>query len=368
MVGAIKVSNRFSRRGFSLIELLVVIFIIVVIIALILPALGGARDVAKAGATKATMSDLSNAISQFRQSNNDRDPGVFSARELGDAENASTYGFTPMENMLIELTGAIVYTDSPDGTVEKNFGPTAAAHTENTNQGRWVNTNLIGANLQDRNVYFSPKKRDLVAQERPTSQFGGGAVGNDADIPDLVDAWGVPFTAWIEDDTGPKDIQQVRDFARLDSNSGAARYYWAQNAGFLKATSLGGRGKDQTTASDTHSLIGDGVSTADIQTTMAAMLGNAGYPNAEPGDPGYTYDMLLPTAGRGGIVLMSAGFDGIFMSSADKAAKATGADSGGVRYGLNFLSTGNTRHTEDGRPVVLDRAAEFNDIFLPIGD
>lgn len=358
-----------ARRGFSLVELLVVIFIIVVIIALILPALGGARDVAKAGTTRAVMNDFSNAAQQFRQ-DKDRAPGVFSAREMGDPENASTFGFTSMENALVELMAGVVYSDTPDASVEKNFGPSNAAHTENADQGRWVNVTLMGANTKDRTSYFNPKSNFLATQERPTSQFGTGAsLSTDADIPDLVDAWGNPMLLWVADEAGPAQVTVARDFARVDSSGGAAHFYWAQNAGFLKATHLGARGKDQTTAGgDTHSLLGDGVSTGDLENTMAALLGHQGYPNAEPGASGFTYDQLLPTATRGQMILMSAGLDGIFMGAADKAAKATGADSGGLRYGLNFLTTGNTRHTEEGRPVVLDRATEFNDLILGLGN
>lgn len=358
-----------ARRGFSLVELLVVIFIIVVIIALVLPALGGARDVAKAGTTRSVMNDFSNAVQQFRQ-DKDRAPGVFSARELGDAENASTFGFTAMENALVELMGGVVYTDTPDSSVEKNFGPSAAAHTENADQGRWVNVNLLGANTQDRNSYFNPKASFLAAQERPTSQFGAGAaLTDDADIPDLLDAWGNPMLLWVADDAGPAQVALARDFARVDSSGGTAHFYWAQNAGFLKATQLGARGKDQTTAGgDAHSLLGEGVSTGDLENTMAALLGHSGYPSAEPGAPGFAYDQLLPTATRGQMVIMSAGLDGVFLGAGDKAAKATGADNGGLRYGLNFLTTGNTRHTEDGRPVVLDRATDFNDLITGLGN
>ncbi len=349
------------RAGaFSLIEVLVVLFIIALVIALVVPALQGARDVARRGETEAVMNEFAAASEQFRQDRGQL-PGIFSPTEMGSQENADTYGYTALENALLDLCGGVVNTTSPN-SAEFNFGPSAAAWTQNTQLGRYVNPSLIGADVPDNPKYFIPRGKYWQTMSRPDQQFATGAGLNGADIPDLVDAWGNPLLLWVEDESGPRKIQTLDDFARMSQNgTNYARFYWASNAGYLKATEFGRRGKNQFT----DSLLGESVNAQYRQRTMAAVLGSPDFPVGDVDT--VAMNQLIPSAARGGMFLMSAGPDGLHMGAKDRGAKATAATDAGLYYGMHLKSVGDTRHQEDGRPVTLDRVKEFDDLTLPVG-
>ncbi len=357
-------------RAFSLIELLVVILIIVIVIALVIPALGGARNIAKEAATQAVMKEFGNAVDQFRQDHAGLSPGIFRPDEMGSSENANVFGFSAMENALLALAGGLVYTESQSGpgggsgSVLKNFGPTQAAHDENDELGRRVRADLIGTDYEGNPGYFQPDAKFLVAQERPSGQFGNGPALSDADIPDFVDAFGTPILLWVEDDAAP-DVQTLEDFARMESDAGPARFYWASNAAFLKATELGRMGKDQTDQSDPHSLLGDGVN--DITITMAGLLGNPASPAQEL--TGADVDSLLPASSRGRVVVHSAGANGIFVGNKERASKTFDADANGLRYGLTYFNSAGNRRTDTSGTTASENLIEgFDDIFLTFGN
>ncbi|MEM8758348.1 MAG: prepilin-type N-terminal cleavage/methylation domain-containing protein, partial [Planctomycetota bacterium] len=89
-----------ARAGFSLIELLVVIVIIAIVIGITVPAIGGARDLARASSTQATLAGLGNAISSFR-ADEQRLPGYFNTRQMGRADT----GLSGMQNIMLDLAG-----------------------------------------------------------------------------------------------------------------------------------------------------------------------------------------------------------------------------------------------------------------------
>ncbi len=357
-------------RAFSLIELLVVILIIVIVISLVIPALGGARNIAKEAATQSMMKEFGNAVDQFRQDHAGLSPGIFRPDEMGAAENADVFGFSAMENALLALAGGIVYTEAQGGPgggqsgVLQNFGPTQAAHDENDELGRKVRADLVGADYEGNPGYFQPDAKFLVAQERPNGQFGNGPALSDADIPDFVDAFGNPLLLWVEDDSAP-DVQTLNDFAREDSDAGPAHFYWASNAAFLKATELGRMGKDQTSQSDTHSLLGEGVN--NIPVTMAGLLGNPASPAQELDSA--DADTLLPASPRGRVIVHSAGANGLFVGNKERASKTFDADASGLRYGLTYFTDAGTRRTDTSGTTGSENLVEgFDDIFLTFGN
>jgi len=365
------------RRGFSLIELLVVILIIVIVIALLVPALGGARDIAKAATTRTVIKEFGNAVDRYRQDHAELSPGIFDETEMGGQENADTFGMSAMKNMILALAGGVVYENSSGGiggggsNALKDFGPTQAARDDNQAQGRGVREDLIGAEYEGNPDYFQPSERYFVAQERPRGQFASGAAisNSEANIPDLVDAWGNPLLLWVEDDAAP-DVTVIDDFACIDSGANAdevAHFYWASNAAFLKATELGKSGQDQTTSSDPHSLLGEGISDTRIQTTLTGLLGNPASPAQEldGADPA----TLLPASARGRIVVQSAGTNGLYAGNTERASKNYDADASGLRYGLTYFTDDGTRRLDQsGSTGSANLIEDFDDIWLTFGN
>lgn len=342
------------RTAFTLIELLVVILIIGIVIAIIVPALGGVRDVAKGTATKSLMNEIQNACTQFYQDEN-RLPGYFDPRDMGHAENVNR-GMSGMENVMLDLAGGIVPTGSA--------GPNVVTVGPRTSSATWVSVDvdLIGVASSSSKAYFTPPKKNYVAQintGQQVGQAGHTAPEGMPQLPDLVDAWRAPILFWAMDEATVSPIDEIDDVARVNSSAGAqrARFYWASNACFLSATSLGEKGIDQTNlASGRFSLLAPSVPEA--PQSLAAALGHPAFPNPS--------DDTLPSATRGRFIVQSAGRDGMFFSSKDKGAKNF-ADNKMV-YERNFRPVVGTNYTENGKPVTKDILADFDDMILTGGN
>ncbi len=358
-----------SGRGFSLIELLVVIVIIVIVVSLLLPAIGGARDIAKAATTRSVIKEFGNAVDRFRQDNSGFRPGVFSEQEMGNSENADVYGFTAQENMMLELAGGIVFDEGGGGPQLKTFGPTQLAHQENDDSGRFVREDLIGADVEGNPGYFQPDSKFFAAQSRPEGQFAdsAGLSQGEANIPDFLDAWGNPLVVWVRDGQAPPVVDQEEQFAREDSDSDPALFYWASNAGYLKATELGRSSKDQNrNNSEPYSLIGGNAQ--NIETSITGLLGNSSSPLQEL-DGGVALDALLPASARGEIVVHSAGTNGLFLGTKERASKSYDAEANGLRYGLTYFTSGSNRRLSSSGSMETQELTEgFDDIILTFGN
>jgi len=307
--------GRGQRRGFTMVELMIVILIIGVVVAIVFPVLTGARNAARKAATTALMTDLANASTQFYTDHN-RYPGYFSPMQMGHAENINR-GFTAMENIILDLAGGIVQSGASPDIID--VGPRSGSN--NTVK---VDLTRIGAASEESKRYWQPDKKYYVAQE------GDKQVGENAHkrLPDVVDAWGTPILAWVQDDPG---LAANTHFALEKFDGGAnadrARYYWASNAGFLKSKNLGRLSRNQpqnsTEAESGYSLLGERNNMREVEGTLAGFLGHPAYPDPNPANEA-PFNDSTPKIGRAAIVFHSAGSDGYYLGSNDVGGKTSG--------------------------------------------
>ncbi len=332
-------------RGFTIIELLVVMLIITIVIAIVLPALGGARNVAKNAATKTLANDFMNASARFQQDNN-RLPGYFSAAEMGDDDNPSMAGLSAMENAMLDLAGGIDDGSGPANFADPNVARTISPLGPSDPNAIIVRVDLIGSDEAGA-AYFTPPKKFYVIQGATSQQAPNTEI---LKIPDVVDAFGQPLLLWTRDESfsgnarmpseGPSNTEVA--FVRESSSDGPALFYWNANACFLDSVSLGAKGEDQTTSSLNPSLIGGGTTPADLEDSLAGILGHPGYKgNYDPDTQNLTDPATLQTivaeAPRGSLVLHSAGKDGVFLSN-KQAGKAIPSGAGNaLHFGYNFV-------------------------------
>lgn len=359
-----------GSKGFSLIELMVVILIIALIVAIVLPSLGGAKNVAKRSDTESLFANISAAIGSYKTSNN-RMPGRFTVREMASNDNM-TRGMSMAQNVMLDL-GAVRTSDTAPTDLT---GWATAVGPMNTGQ-IWVKPDETAGT-----AYFAVPAKYYAAQD-PASHVGefgntGPVPAGRAQVPDLVDAFGNPILIWMEDPATVETPQGAMvigaagagttAFARAtyDPNAGPAKFYWATNAAFLKSTRLGKGGMDITSRDvEKGSFLGAALPGKVELNAMAAILGNPGFPAYPAGDIAAASDVMWPTASRGSYMLHSAGIDGTFVGRGTrKNHGATFAENGNLYYGSAF-KTGTTAHLDAaGKTTTIDFAKEFDDILI----
>jgi len=327
---SVSVIGRPSRRaGFTLVELLTVLFIIALVIAIIIPAVAGARNAARRAATLSLMSNVTQAAKQFELDNR-RAPGYFSPAQMGSVENVGR-GFTAMKNVLLDLAGGVTQAASaPASGIYDDVGPVAAGAVT-------VDTGQIGAptgkGAASTKTYFSPDRTYFKAMNQANQLSAGGMTAGNREMPELVDAWGAPILAWVADDRAGA----ASPFAAIDSST-TAKFYWTSNSSVLAATNVGQRVRTQrypNAKSPSHSLLGSDLSGAapsgawanKVNATLAGVLGNPSFP--------LTSDKTKPGAALGSIILHSAGTDNWYLGSEDRGGKIAYGDTsnpGAVRY------------------------------------
>lgn len=375
LLSAFTASHRRSRPGFSLIELLVVMFIIVLVVSIVVPALAKARQATRVTSTDNLMNNVLTAAATFQQDNR-RLPGKFSGRDMGSDDNGNTRGMTMAENVMLDLAGGIVQVGgaapATGGVMVHPFASNSSSRAQQ--EGCWVDVGLIGQPTKSGKGYFVPDNKYFVAQNEP-SQVGKAGDPNDnankQTYPDLIDAFGQPLLIWIEDESVVGKVAfdsgnaGANNFARVSStapsNAPPARHYWNSNAGFLKSDAFG---KKQTDLKG-GSLIGADA-TGERDSTLAGLLGNT----AAATDIGSltaakNYKSILPTASRGKIIVQAAGPDGIFLSTTDTRGRGqmkSGENT--MFYGFNFVdpaATSKLRVDSAGRQETVDVALSFDD-------
>ena len=367
--------NPASRRGFSLVELLTVIAIIALLIAILLPALGAVRASGRQASTTALLANLNQAAGQFELDTR-RQPGYFAASEIGSIENFNAGagpGLTYMENALLDLAGSdAISVDQPADTA----GWLRVNPTSDTDREIWVKPDLIGAS---ESAYFLPSAENLTTYEadQQPAALNNQTTGAGAGMPDLIDPFGQPILAWIQDTSAPKNIRESHDFATLNVEDNQSMFYWAANGSILSSEQLGEKGLNMTTspvAGQIGSLIGQGaynLGEEAIEGIMGALLGHPGYPDdALLATNNYTD--IFPTRPRGAFIAHSAGADGIFLGAADNrfgrviSTDMVGGGNFNVTYGVNFFknASGDRRTGDNNQPETIDFLDAFDDIVI----
>jgi len=329
------------RSGFTITELLVVIFIIVLIIAITVPALSSARASAKKTETAQLLSTLSAGVSQFILDEN-RQPGYFTVKNMGHSEN-QTEGLSGMQNIMLEMLGGIVPDNTPAvPNVILDVGPRTAGKIKvdrnKINLAQPGGGKLYWASLAAK-VFERSDENGLPFDTGNERRLGATAGTNDnTKIREIVDAFGAPVLAWAADDTIRTPITQVEDFATESSDMTTARAYWNSNAAFLSTgVVVGIQGKAQDEAglpiNEIVSLLGQRRTAIDRGRTLTGLLGNTGSPK-NPGEPVITD--ILPTSAVGSVTFHSAGRDGIYLSRNNAGAKGATPSANGpiLDYGL----------------------------------
>lgn len=352
---------RSQSRGFSLIELLVVIAIIALIIAIVLPALGATRDIARKTATGQLVQQLTAAASQFRNDQR-RMPGYFTPREMGSVENGNR-GMSGAENMFLDLLGSPSSVSTTRPANPANYievGPMASRTV-------WVDPDQLGTGKSG--AYFTPTGSNYKAQVSGTQQVAdqaghAGASEDDRQLKDVVDAWGQPLLVWAQDEQSAFPVANIDDFARVSpqGNNGYARFYVNQNACFVNATSLGRKGSNQTDA-DKGSMLSTDIGANRAATTLGGLAGQPSSLRSQDATASYT-DML-PTQGRGTLIIQSAGSNGTYLGRSERGGRnATGI----LYFGLNFKGVDNQPLQNSGVNQAADLREGFDDIVAAAGN
>ena len=334
------------RRGFTLIELMVVVALIAVLISILVPTLSFAKRRAKITETTAQLTGLSSAIDQYFQ--------VFDAYP-GPARSADTTlaaaPITGTQNLMLGLFYAMVpSTDINVGTktsamiaheTSPNFGNPTGTITVDVAKTSTVNdysniTNDSNNQPQPRSypAFYSPKAAELSAAlpspPAPANTWPAGGVTGKIPtawtFPVLLDRFndalpilyyrrtpGVDGTATIDPTTGiwtqPGGTTAATAAicaSNPASSTNISSYYLAENTAYTSANALtasSGLSFDETTGSFSDSAAGP--------IDFATATSNASSTSANA---------------RGGYVLISAGPDRIYgRVKANGAANFTGS-------------------------------------------
>lgn len=273
------------RDGFTLIELVVVIFIIALLIGILVPVLSNARDTARSVAQEAQLAGIAQAIQSY-QKTFDAYPGYFSEGRIA----ANSDDISSNENLVFSLLGGV--NQSGEGTSIGSTDSGQAVHFDEDALGS-------GPSVRSGRTYdafYSPDSSELAEVQ--------GDIDNG--LPELVDvSTGMPILYFRKQPGGTVPVT-------ADPSDGGA-YSLAGNSMYLENTYEAANGGDEySSALRSLSLIAGGDTAAADNLAWFAI--NPKLSDLSDDSPNDANDVA-----KGGFMLMSAGNDGIYVNSEQRA-------------------------------------------------
>ncbi|MFG0258561.1 MAG: type II secretion system protein [Phycisphaerales bacterium JB043] len=399
-------------RGFTLVELLIVVGIIAILVGLLLPAMFGVRTQAQRVETENLMREVRTALESF-QASQQRAPGYFSMVEMSGPENSGSggEGFTEMENILLDLAGGVI----PDAEYDADpssfqMDPTNAyvdvGPLQNMDSKVHVDLNRVGSddpNVNPAGAYLTlPLNQMFPVQGQRQADINNklwttapsGLDITHKGMADVVDPFGQPIMAWRLDPSSPMrptsnalsaspgSTNYLDYWASYDQTSKTGRpgFYWSTNSGYLAAGEGGiglGNGPLGPIDQSAQSMIGFQTMNAlgnQEEVTQQHLAGLLGSP-AFPLERGTVSDPWRPAKPRGSIVLQSAGPNQVYL---ENPVSGDGKSIQSVRDSTTQLDLARTLvyAPTDGDPISYTGSSgsvgrsinEFDDIITATGN
>lgn len=241
------------RGGFSLVELLTVIFIIALLIGILIPSLNAARNSAKKSSSKTMLNSLAVGLEMFKNENSSDFPqshgyppsfahppltnfGATNDPIKGenpfseDPQNPVTYGaqWLPMMLMGADAQGYI-----KRGSVPRKTPP--------LDPKEWYKPQADGKMIERATLYVTPDNAPMIklkaVQGRAHSDFESN-FNKLMDRPVFVDAWEQPILYYVASTTGKgtnmlsKERREDNNYTGGDQEKGTPFYFHQDNVGF----------------------------------------------------------------------------------------------------------------------------------------